>query len=194
MKFRAKSSIWPASAAFFLGILLWTGLTLRPAHAGPVETNNFVIDVVEDCGSVHVNPVRPHENLAKSVTPGDTIVVGGTIYPGGTVSPGAQGNLPNDPGSIGQWLSRAAFLVDTAQFGAGLSPIADGTMLYSFSNPNSSLLSEGLVPNVGSSAARAVIGGTGTHSGASGEVRLDNIGTNGTGCFNYRFTFALKSE
>jgi hypothetical protein len=67
-------------------------------------------------------------------------------------------------------------------------------MLYAFPDSASSLLSEGLVPNVGSSEMRAVIGGTGPFSSAGGEVRHENIGTNITGCFNYRFTFALKGN
>jgi hypothetical protein len=189
----ARTANWIACAALILGGLGIGQFALQPAKADPGGNRSFTIDVAEDCNTAHINPVDPNENTLTDVSPGDTIIVGGTIYPGGTLKPGIQNNLPTDPGSIGQWLSRGVFLVNTKQlFVDGASPIAHATMLYLFRNSSSSLVSEGLVPNVGSSEMRAVIGGTGPFSGAAGEVRHENIGTNGTYCFNYRFTFKLK--
>ncbi len=163
---------------------------LRPSLTRADVDRTFTVDVAEDCNSAHVNPVVSGEPFSE-VTPGDTILVSGTIYPGGTLRPGAQSNLPTDPGSIGNWLSRAVFTVDTTQFANGESPIAFATMVYMFPRDSRSLISEGLVPNTGSRAERAVIGGTGIYSSSTGQVRMENIGTNGTGCFNYRFTFRL---
>ena len=103
---------------------------------------------------------------------------------------------PHDPphgvSPIGQWLSRAVFLLDTNDFNAGGSPIVFATMLYEFRDDRRSLVSEGVVPNLGFHAQRAIVGGTGAFAGARGEVRHDNIGFNSTGCFNYRFTFHLS--
>jgi hypothetical protein len=188
----ARTAKWIASAVLIVGGLGISQLALRPAKADSGVNKAFTIDVAEDCNTAHINPVDPSENTLTDVSPGDTIVVAGTIYPGGTLKSGTQNNLPTDAGSIGQWLSRAVFMVDTNQFLGGTSPIADATMLYLFRNSSSSLVSEGLVPNIGFSEMRAVIGGTGPFSGAVGEVRHENIGTNGTSCFNYRFTFKLK--
>jgi hypothetical protein len=190
--FRVSTGL--ASAVLVLaGGLAVHQFTLQRVQAQSGNGKHFTIDVVEDCSTTHINPVDSNENTAVDVAPGDTIVVAGTIYPGGTLQPGAQNNLPTDPGSIGKWLSRAVFVVNTTQFFTqGVSPIAYATMLYLFPNSSSSLVSEGLVPNIGASETRAVIGGTGPFSAAAGDVRHDNIGTNGTGCFNYRFTFKLR--
>ncbi|PWT89311.1 MAG: hypothetical protein C5B55_11615 [Blastocatellia bacterium] len=178
--------------------LVSIGLLVVALIGGPTLTRaegdkTFTVDVTEDCNNAHVNPVVPGEPFTE-VTPGDTIVVTGTIYPGGTLKPGSQSNLPTDPGSIGNWLSRAVFIVDTNQFNNGESPIAFATMLYMFPHDSKSLVSEGLVPNVGSRTERAVLGGTGSYASSTGQVRMENIGTNGTGCFNYRFSFRLKDQ
>jgi len=180
-------------ASIGFGLLL-IGVATNPARPTRAEENKtFILDVAEDCNDFARNAVDPNEDPA-DLAVGDTVIVGGAIFPGGTLHPGAQGNLPTDPGSIGHWKSRAVVLAHfdhKTQLFSG-SPIAFATMLYSLPNDSKLLISEGLVPDVGLSSERAVIGGTGTFSRASGEVRLDNIGTNGTTCFNYRFTFKLK--
>ncbi len=192
MKRRSLVSVKTLVLAGF-GLLL-IGLGTNHARLTRAEANRtFILDVAEDCNDFTRNAVDPNEDPA-DLAVGDTVIVGGTIFPGGALLPGAQGNLPTDPGSIGHWKSRAVMLAHfdhhTGLFSG--SPIAFATMLYSLPNDSRLLISEGLVPDVGLSTRRAVIGGTGAFSGASGEVRLDNIGTNGTGCFNYRFTFKLK--
>ena len=195
LKHAATRSLSISTAMLVACVATLTGLVPNPAKAQdtqPQPRNNFVIDVVEDCNHAYINPVDPKENTAADVSPGDTIVVQGTIYPGGTLKAGAQTNLPTAPGAIGRWLSRAVFVVNTAQFSGNVSPIAFATMLYMFPNSSSSLVSEGLVPNIGTAEQRAVIGGTGGFVDASGQVTHQNLGTNGTGCFNYRFTFTLK--
>jgi hypothetical protein len=188
---RSLATTMLVACAATLSCLVSTPAQAQP-NAPPQARNDFVIDVVEDCNHAYINPVDPKENTATDVAPGDTIVVQGTIYPGGTLKAGAQKNLPTDPGSIGKWLSRAVFVVNTAQFNGGVSPIAFATMLYMFPDSSSSLVSEGLVPNVAHTEQRAVIGGTGMFSDTAGQVTHQNLGTNGTGCFNYRFTFTLK--
>ena len=192
MKRRSLSSVKTLALVVF-GLLL-VGLGANHTRLTRAEANRtFILDVAEDCNDFARNAVDPSEDPA-DLAVGDTVIVGGTIFPGGTLNPGAQNNLPTDPGSIGQWKSRAVMLAhfdhNTGSFNG--SPIAFATMLYSLPNDSKLLISEGLVPDVGLSTKRAVVGGTGVFSGASGDVRLDNIGTNGTGCFNYRFTFKLK--
>lgn len=182
--------------ALLFGAMLVVGIRASSTAQGErAKTDNeaFTIDVAENCNTAYLNPVVPGEPPT-DVTPGDTIIVSGAIFPGGTLKPGAQNNLPSDPGSIGAWQSRAVFLVNTEQFNGGVSPIAYATMLYQLPDDSKMLVSEGQVPNIGSSTRRAVIGGTGRFSGATGEVHHENIGTNGTGCFNYRFTFKLRQR
>jgi hypothetical protein len=192
----ARAAIRSLSTTMLVACAATLTLVSNPAKAQqstpPQPRNVFFIDVVEDCNKAFVNPVDPKENTVTDTAPGDTIVVGGTIYPGGTLKTGAQKNLPTDPGAIGTWLSRAVFVVNTAQFNGGVSPIAFATMLYMFRDSSSSLVSEGLVPNVAGTEQRAVVGGTGMFADAAGQVTHQNLGTNGTGCFNYRFTFTLK--
>ena len=176
-------------------LLLIVGIASETRLTQAQGNNKFTLDVVEDCNDFARNAVDPNEDPF-DLAVGDTVIVGGTIFPGGTLQPGAQQNLPGDPGSIGHWRSRAVMLAHFDHIAGTFSssPIAFATMLYQFSNGSKSLVSEGLVPDIGLSADRVVVGGTGTFSGAAGEVRLDNIGTNGTGCFNYRFTFKLRNQ
>ena len=183
-------------------VLLTSGLVLTAplvVHPGPIRAESdrtFTIDVAEDCRTGVVNSANPHEDTSVVNSVGDTLIVAGTIYPGGTLHSGTQNNSPDDPGSIGEWRSRATLLANwngnTNLFDG--SPIAFATMLYSLNNGRDSLVSEGLVPNVGLSVKRAVIGGTGSFAAASGEVRHQNLGTNATACFNYRFTFKLSDK
>ena len=187
-----RNAMTHAGRILLMAVLVLTvvGVGFPRAEAPQGDSQALTIDVAEDCNAAYVNPVVPNEPFTE-VTPGDTILVTGTIYPGGTLKPGAQSNLPTDPGAIGNWMSRAVFTVDTIQFNGGVSPIAFATMLYMLPDNSRSLTSEGLVPNVGASAERPVIGGTGKFASARGVVRMENIGTNGTGCFNYRFKFNL---
>ena len=192
MKMRSQT----LGKSLIIGVLalLIVGLgAFRPSRAD--ESRTLTIDVAEDCTDIARNAVDPAED-PYDLAVADTIIVGGTIFPGGTLHPGAQNNLPSDPGSIGHWKSRAVMLANfnhlTGTFSG--SPIAMATMLYMLPDDSRSLISEGLVPDMGLSTKRAVIGGTGSFSLASGDVRLDNIGTNGTGCFNYRFTFRLRGD
>ena len=176
-----------------IGLLLAGALTDHVLPSQAQGDRKFTFDVAEDCFDFVRNAVDPNENPL-DLAIGDTVIVGGPIYPGGTLKAGVQNNLPTDPGSIGRWKSRAVMLANfdhvTNSFNG--SPIAFATMLYMFPDDSKSLISEGLVPDFGLSSKRGVIGGTGSYSSAGGEVLLENIGVNGTGCFNYRFTFKLK--
>jgi len=178
-----------------LAVLLTLTLAIRPRSAKAGDDRGFTLDVAEDCdpATAVVNPVNPLEDTTMNNSVGDTLVVTGSIFPGGTLHTGTQSNSPGDPGSLGQWRSRASLIANwTAQTGFESSPIAFATMIYTLNNGRDSIMSEGLVPNIGSATKRVLIGGTGTFSGAAGEVRMENLGTNATGCFNYRFTFKLK--
>jgi len=54
----------------------------------------------------------------------------------------------------------------------------------------SGVVTEGLEGN--GTEVRAVVGGYGRYSGATGQVILEVLGSNGTAGFNLRFTFTLK--
>ena len=182
---------YPAWAAF----LTMTGFVLTlcgPATAlgqGKENRVNFSIDVLEDCNTFSQNPPRAPLTEER----GDVAIVGGTIYPEGTFPIDYQNAHDPSPSAknLGKWLSRAVFLLGTDDFNAGGSPIVFTTMLYEFPDDTRSILSEGLVPNLGLQAERVVIGGTGEFRSAQGQVHMENIGFNSTGCFNYRFTFHL---
>jgi hypothetical protein len=192
---KTRKSVAKSFVILGLAMLLTLTLTLQPRSAKAGDDRTFTLDVAEDCNpaTAVVNPANPLEDATMNNSVGDTLVVTGSIFPGGTLHTGSQSNSPADPGSIGQWRSRATLIANwNVQTGFDSSPIAFATMLYTLNNGHDSIMSEGLVPNIGSATKRVLIGGTGAFSGSAGEVRMQNLGTNATGCFNYRFTFKLK--
>ena len=194
MKTHTKISKLRAISLAAMTLVLISLTVIQPPLTKADSSKNFTLDVAEDCTTLAVNSANPLEDPTTNNAIGDTLYVGGAIFPGGTLQSGAQSNSPSDPGSIGRWRSRATLIANfNIQTGFDSSPIAFATMIYSLNNRDS-LMSEGLVPDIGSSTDRAVIGGTGAFAGARGEVRLQNLGTNATGCFNYRFSFKLKDN
>jgi hypothetical protein len=128
---------------------------------------------------------------------GDGFIVNGKIYPAGTIPPGGTPDNPGTfdpdsaPGSIGTFVCRGTFFFDIGEIlTQGREPHVYSTQHFEFNNQNV-LVADG--PE-GGRQLRAVIGGMGNFSGASGEVTEDPIGVNATGLFNYRFTFKIKKE
>lgn len=125
---------------------------------------------------------------------GDGFIVQGKIYPAGTIPPGGTVENPGffnpdtAPGSIGTWICRGTFNSDIGDILAGAHPHLYSTQLHLFHN--GSLVHEG--PEGGAPEIRALTGGTGFFSGASGEVLEEPIGVNSTGLFNIRHTFKIK--
>lgn len=131
-----------------------------------------------------------------TISRGDAFIVTGKIYLGGTIPTNGIFS-PFTPGSIGTWTCRGVYNFGLADLVAGKEPavfttqtfqLDDGTMLVT-DGP------EGVVTHM-----RAVTGGAGRASGATGQVRQDFLGPNetvdvdGMAGLNFRFTFELKKR
>jgi hypothetical protein len=126
---------------------------------------------------------------------GDGFIVQGKIYPAGTIPPGGTIENPGPfdpdttPGSLGTWICRGTFQFDIGEILTGANPHLYSTQLHLFENGRG-LVHEG--PEGGAPQVRALTGGMGRFSGASGEVLEEPIGVNSTGLFNIRHTFKIK--
>lgn len=168
--------------------ILFTGL-VQIAVAQAKSEKNFTLDVACNGSTLALNPADPAD---PPFSRGDVAVVTGTVYSGGTLPAGVTTSDPNAPGRIGTWRCLFASLTE---------PPLIGAITYYFAleenGEESMLMVQGLnshqwpgsVPRV-----HAIVGGTGKYDGASGEVREEVLGTNGSSCFNLRFQFSLKKK
>jgi hypothetical protein len=104
--------------------------------------------------------------------------------------PGTPGNDPNAAGSIGVFIEKGVMAATLAEFSAGKRPAFAGTW-YHLLNDGRGLVAEGPHPDSG---PMAVVGGMGDFSGAVGQVLVNIIGANSTGCPNVRLMFILKKQ
>jgi len=151
------------------------------------DKDTFTIDVACDARTYRQNNVDPS---ASGSNRGDTFIVQGKIYPGGTIPKGNGVFSPDNPGSIGTWICRGAWMVSSSELASGASPAFDTTQIYLLPDESKQLFSEGLegpLPTL-----RVVTGGTGAAFGLRGQVKQELLGTNSTGLFNLRFTFQLR--
>lgn len=153
------------------------------------DDGTLVIDVACDARTYRQNNIDP---AASGPNRGDTFIVQGRIFPGGTIPKGNNVFSPDRDGSIGQWICRGTWLVNSAELAAGASPAFDTTQIYLLPDDSRQLFSEGLEGP--QAVLRAVTGGTGAFSGVHGEVRQELLGTNETGLFNLRFTFRISHQ
>jgi len=177
--------------ALYLFLLAGVALTMGPGKRVSAQQNGnraFTIDVACDARTYTQNNVDPS---ASGSHRGDTFIVMGKIYPGGTIPAGNNVFTPDNMGSIGTWICRGAWLVSSTQLAGGASPGFDTTQIYLLPDEYKQLFSEGLEGP--SATLRAVTGGTGSMSGARGQVRPELLGTNTSGLFNIRFTFQLQN-
>jgi hypothetical protein len=161
----------------------------NPANADSGSPGEFTIDVACDARTYRQNNVDP---AASGSHRGDTFIVSGKIYPGGTIPAGQGVFSPDNPGSVGDWTCRGVWLVSSDELANGTAPAFDTSQIYLLPNETKQLFSEGLegpAPTL-----RAVIGGTGSMSEATGQVRQELLGTNVTGLFNFRFTFKVNTH
>jgi len=149
----------------------------------------FTLDVACDGRTAAVNQVDPD-----ATTPflrGDVAVVNGNIYPGDTIPAGFDGTFdPDAVAGIGTWRCLFASLDE---------PPLSGAVTYYFSldqnSEESMIMVQGLNSHRGPASVPrilAIVGGTGKFVGATGEVREEVIGTNTTGCFNFRYHIKLR--
>lgn len=183
---------------FMLASVVVLGLTLapfsfssisNPTNANSLSAGEFTIDVACDARTYRQNNVNP---AASGSHRGDTFIVSGKIYPGGTIPAGQGVFSPDNPGSVGDWTCRGVWLVSSEELANGAAPAFDTSQIYLLPDESKQLFSEGLegpAPTL-----RAVIGGTGSMSEATGQVRQELLGTNVTGLFNFRFTFKVNTH
>lgn len=158
----------------------------------------FTVDVTQDQDTNRQIDVDPVEGQA-TFSRGDAFIVDGPIYPSHTLASGQPNNDPKAPGGIGTYRLRGTFLANADDFnravGGDLAAprvISFATEMFSFSNDESTILTEGEWPNARRAARRAVTGGTGRFAGVVGEAVEENIGENKQGFCNSRVTFRLR--
>jgi hypothetical protein len=151
----------------------------------------FTVDVALDATTLIVNHVDPTQPPLVQL-PGDTLVIEGTIYRGGTLPSGIADNDPNAPGGIGKIRCRALVLVPPTDL---TTPVATFvTELYSFPDDNQTIIADGPGANLFATVLRAVLGGTRSFDGVSGQLIEKNLGLNKSGACNLRITFRLKKS
>lgn len=122
---------------------------------------------------------------------GDTFVSNGLLYAGGTIPDGdtTATFTPTDDGRLGTLVSRGQFIADWADIASGAPHSVASTQVFML-DEGSGVVTEGLEGT--GTEVRAVVGGFGKYSGATGQVTQEVVGSNGTGGYNLRFTFTLK--
>ncbi|HUS05041.1 MAG TPA: hypothetical protein VMZ52_02005 [Bryobacteraceae bacterium] len=178
---------------FAIGLVVLVGLTgivpgfpsLAPAVQADTE-ETLTLDVAIDCRTFNFNRGISEDQFVR----GDSFIANGTIFRGGTLLPGAQSNDPNASGSIGDFIEHGTMAATLAEIIAGKRPAFVANWLHLLKDGRG-LVADGPHPDSG---PMAVVGGMGGFSGASGEVIVEIIGTNNTGCPNVRSTFHLKKQ
>ena len=142
-------------------------------------------DVACDCRTFVGGPNR-----------GDVFIIQGKLFPAGTLRPGNATNDPTMPvngvNPIGNWICRGqnSFPFPPAIAAAYSStPFALNTQ-YFILNDGRALTAEGYdLPTAG---LLSVTGGIGAFSGAAGFIEEGPIGTNATGCPNFRAKIRIQ--
>jgi uncharacterized protein YceK len=121
---------------------------------------------------------------------GDAFVSNGLVYAGGTIPDGdttATFSLTDD-GRLGTLVIRGQFVADWADIASGAPHSVASTQIFML-DEGSGVITEGL--EGAGTEVRAVVGGFGKYSGATGQVTEEVLGANGSGGYNLRFTFTI---
>jgi hypothetical protein len=153
------------------------------------DYETFTVDVALDSATLVVNHVDPTQPPTAQL-PGDTLLIEGTIYRGGTLPSGFANNDPKAPGGIGKIRCRALVLVPLTDVTTPAATFV--TELYSFPDDRRIIIADGPGANLFATVLRAVLGGTRTFDGVSGQLIEKNLGLNKSGACNLRITFRLK--
>jgi hypothetical protein len=182
-----------------IGVLAFTFGLPSKVRANDNDTRTFTVDVAFR-NPYYQNNVNPAQD-ASEFSQGDTFIQDGSIYPGYTILDGKSGFDPNTPGAIGTYRARGTWTTDLKTYLRAVDndkavevdrAMAFATELFSFRNERKTILTDGPMPNANFSAARIVLGGTGTYRDVIGEVHEENIGENSTGGCNLRVTFKIR--
>ena len=144
-----------------------------PSHILP-------IDVAMDCRTI----------AAGGVNRGDTFILNGKIFPDGTLPAGTASNDPAQPvnrvAPIGDIIVRGQQGLPFPPAIASFYNAAGGDFVtqYWLFNDGDALTVQGYNLLPAFEVHLVVTGGTGSFRGASGEIKVRNLGTNSTGCPN----------
>ncbi|HUS07799.1 MAG TPA: hypothetical protein VMZ52_15950 [Bryobacteraceae bacterium] len=154
-----------------------------PTEVKAANENTLTFDVACDCRTANWG----------SGNRGEVFIVSGKIFPAGTLPSGTATNDPTLPvngiAPIGNWTCRgqSAGALPPAY---SLTPFAFNTQ-YFILNPDRALTVEGFTV-LPEGERLAVTGGIGSFRGASGDLEEGPLGTNATGCPNFRAKFTFQ--
>lgn len=148
----------------------------------------LTLDVAWDCRTFNYMRGLSLDQIVRA----DQFMMNGTIYPAGTLRSGSQSNDPNGPGAIGTWVARGASTGSLAQHIANpTKPAIYWTQYLSLSG--GMIITDGWhAPNGAND--NAVVGGTREFRDAGGDVTIEALGTNVTGCANTRFRITFTKR
>jgi hypothetical protein len=157
--------------------------------AAAEDTVTITLDVAIDAASARAS--RPDWSITGPLR-GDTFVSGGLIFSGGSIPDGDTTATfePSDDSRLGKLVVRGQYLADGAEIASGAARHSVASTHIFMLDEGSGVVTEGLEGN--GSGVRAVVGGYGKYSGATGQVTQDVVGSNGSAGSNLRFTFTLK--
>ena len=161
-------------------------LTGVPSTAQADTQNTITMDVALDCRTWRFNQGISDSDFGR----GDSFIANGKIFHAGTLPAGSASNDPNDPGSIGTFIENGTMAATLSEILDGKRPAFVATWLHLLDDGRG-IVVEGPHPDSG---PMAVVGGMGSLSGASGELLVEIIGDNISGCPNMRLTFKLKKQ
>jgi hypothetical protein len=176
---------------FVLAVASLAGLAVFgvPAVVKAAEdSNTFSYDVACDC--------RTGATLDGGVR-GAPFIIQGKIFPAGTLPSGAATNDPTQPvhgiASIGDWICRGqvrGVYPPAIAPSYALTPMAVNTQYFILNN-GGGITAEGydVLP---SGERLSVTGGIASFRGASGDIEESPLGTNATGCPNFRVKFRIQ--
>jgi hypothetical protein len=175
---------------FVFGLAGLTGLVALGVPAivrADQDPNTFSFDVACDC--------RTGATLDAGVR-ASPFMIQGKIFPAGALPSGTATNDPTQPvhgvASIGDWICRGQV---QGSYPPAIAPAYNSTPFalnaqYFILNRGGALTAEGYdLPGGG---LLSVTGGIGAFSGASGDIQGTILGTNATGCPNFRAMFRIR--
>jgi hypothetical protein len=168
--------------------LLSVPAIVQAAH----DDRSFTVDVAVDCRTFVNAPERAGVSFGS-----------GKIFPAGTLPADTATNDPTRPVdsvmAIGDWTTRGQFGVpfpDSVASFYSATPTFFATQYFILDGGRTSLTVEGYAyfqDQTPVASLFAVTGGIGIFRGAAGDLRGTTLGTNVTGCPNFRARFRLPT-
>lgn len=159
-----------------------------PKPAASESTLTIALDVAMDASTARAE--RSDWSVSGQVR-GDTVISNGLVYAGGSVPDGdATATFAmSDDGRLGTLFVRGQYVADAAEIASGAPHSLASTHIFML-DEGSGIITEGLEGT--GTEVRAVVGGFGKYSGATGQVTEEVLGWNASGGYNLRFTFNLN--